>query len=56
MGIVRGIGNRRGDVRLDPSGPLADAHELGRTVFERASTDHRIDTVRPGSTWATLGT
>jgi hypothetical protein len=52
---VRGIGNKRGDVLRDPSDPLAAAHELGRTLFDRQATDYRIDTERAGSTWASLG-
>jgi multimeric flavodoxin WrbA len=55
VGVVRGIGNKRGDVLLDPSDPIEAARELGRTLFDRMSTDYRLDTVRPGSTWATLG-
>jgi multimeric flavodoxin WrbA len=55
VGVVRGIGNKRGDVLQDPSDPLAAAHDLGRTLFERQATDYRIDTERAGSTWATLG-
>lgn len=54
-GYVCGIGNKRGDVRLDPQDPLEDARELGRTLFARVTTDYRIDTERPGSTWAGLG-
>jgi multimeric flavodoxin WrbA len=55
VGVVRGIGNKRGDVLQDPSDPLAAAHELGRTLFDLQATDYRIDTERPGSTWASLG-
>ena len=55
VAVVRGIGNKRGDVLRDPSDPLAAAHDLGRTLFERQATDYRIDTERAGSTWATLG-
>jgi multimeric flavodoxin WrbA len=51
VGIVRGIGNRRGDVELDPSDPLGAAHELGHTLEARRGTDYRIDTERPSSTW-----
>jgi len=50
VGVVRGIGNRRGDVELDPADPLDAARELGRTLAERHSTDYRIDTERPAST------
>jgi len=55
VGVVRGIGNKRGDVLRDPSDPLEAARELGRTLFDRHATDYRIDTERAGSTWATLG-
>jgi multimeric flavodoxin WrbA len=51
VGVVRGIGNRRGDVELDPSDPLLAARELGRTLAVLHSTDYRIDTDRPASTW-----
>lgn len=55
VGYVCGIGNKRGDVLRDPQDPIAAARALGRTLFERVATDYRIDTERPGSTWATLG-
>ena len=55
VGVVRGIGNQRGDELQDPSDPLGAAHELGRTLFDRQATDYRIDTERAGSTWASLG-
>ena len=55
VGVVRGIGNKRGDVLQDPSDPLAAARDLGGTLFERQATDYRIDTERAGSTWAALG-
>jgi multimeric flavodoxin WrbA len=52
VGVVQGIGNRRGDVLLDPSDPLGRARELGRRIDVLGSTDYRLDTDRPGSTWA----
>jgi multimeric flavodoxin WrbA len=52
VGIVTGIGNRRGEVRDDPSAPLAAAHDLGRRLFEIRATDYQLDTDRPGSVWA----
>ena len=55
VGYVCGIGNKRGDVLRDPEDPIGAARRLGRTLFERVATDYRIDTERPGSTWATLG-
>ena len=51
VGVVRAIGNTRGDVERDPDDPLAAARTLGRTLDERNGTDYRIDTDRPGSTW-----
>ena len=54
VGVVRGVGNKRGDVLRDPSHPIGAARELGRTLFDRMSTDYRLDTERPGSTWASL--
>ncbi len=55
VGFVCGIGNKRGDVLRDPQDPIGAARDLGRTLFERVTTDYRIDTERPGSTWASLG-
>jgi multimeric flavodoxin WrbA len=54
VGVVRGIGNKRGDVLRDPSDPIGAARELGRTLLDRKSTDYQLDTERPGSTWASL--
>jgi multimeric flavodoxin WrbA len=51
VGVVNGIGNKRGDVRLDPARPLERARELGRRLEELRSTDYRLDVERPGSTW-----
>ena len=51
VGVVNGIGNRRGDVRADPDRPLERARDLGRRLFELNSTDYRIETDRPGSVW-----
>jgi multimeric flavodoxin WrbA len=55
VGVVRGIGNKRGDVLQDPTDPLAAAWQLGMELFDRRATDYRIDTERPGSTWGSLG-
>jgi multimeric flavodoxin WrbA len=51
VGVVRGIGNRRGEVATDPCGPLAEAGALGREFFSRTYTDYRIDTPRAGTVW-----
>jgi multimeric flavodoxin WrbA len=53
VGVVQGIGNKRRDVLLDPSDPLGRAREMGRRMAELRSTDYRLDTERPGSTWQT---
>jgi multimeric flavodoxin WrbA len=51
VGVVTGIGNKRGDVIADPDHPLDRARTLGRRLFEVKSTDYRIDTDRAGSVW-----
>lgn len=51
VGVVQGIGNKRGDVRRDPSDPLERARELGRRFETLCSTDYRLDVERPASTW-----
>ena len=51
VGVVQGIGNKRGDVTRDPSDPLEQARDLGRRLGERRYTDYRLDTDRPGTTW-----
>ncbi len=52
VGIASGIGNKRGEVRDDPSDPLGDAKRLGQRLFEHRVTDYRLDTVRPGAVWS----
>ena len=51
VGVVQGIGNKRGDVMRDPSDPLEQARDLGRRLADRHYTDYRLDTDRPGTTW-----
>jgi hypothetical protein len=51
VGVVQGIGNTRRDVVLDPSDPLARTRELGRRIADLRSTDYRLDTDRPNTTW-----
>jgi multimeric flavodoxin WrbA len=53
VGVVRGIGNRRGEITADPCGPLVEAKALGREFFSRTYTDYRIDTPRAGTVWPT---
>lgn len=51
VGVVRGVGNARGEVRRDSQTPLANAERLGRELFERRYSDYRIDTPRSGRVW-----
>jgi len=53
VGVVNGIGNKRGDVRADPDHPLDRARTLGRRLFELKSSDYRIDTDRRKTVWGT---
>jgi multimeric flavodoxin WrbA len=52
VGVVQGVGNKRRDVLVDPGEPLVRARDLGRRISELRSTDYRLDTERPGSTWS----
>jgi multimeric flavodoxin WrbA len=51
VGIVRGVGNSRGEVARDPGSPLLAAEQLGREFFERKYSDFRLDTERSGRVW-----
>jgi Multimeric flavodoxin WrbA len=51
VGVVRGIGNSRGEVSRDPDSPESHAEQLGRTFFSRKYTDYRLDTPRRGRVW-----
>ncbi len=53
VGVVRGVGNSRGEVGNDPSDPILAAEQLGREIFERKYSDFRIDTQRSGRVWPT---
>jgi multimeric flavodoxin WrbA len=52
IGVVRGIGNSRGEVICDPNCPDLAAEQLGREIFERRFSDFRIDTQRSGRVWS----
>jgi multimeric flavodoxin WrbA len=52
VGFVNGVGNKRGEVALDPARPLEAAHELGRRLFEIHYSDYRIDSERANTVWA----
>ena len=49
--VVVGVGNSRGDVCLDPAGPLAAAQAMGRRLFEARVADYQFDTPRGHSVW-----
>ena len=51
LGYVQGIGNKRGDVALDPNKPLARAREMGKHFFHIKYTDYRLDIGRNSSVW-----
>jgi multimeric flavodoxin WrbA len=51
VAVVQGIGNSRRDVLRDPGDPLGRARKLGGELSKLRSTDYRLDTDRPNSTW-----
>jgi multimeric flavodoxin WrbA len=51
VGVVRGIGNSRSDVALDPNDPASAAEQLGREILTRKYSDYRLDTPRSGRVW-----
>lgn len=55
VGVVHGVGNRRGEVVDDPRNPVAAAEALGREFFARAYSDYRADTPRSTAVWGTAG-
>jgi multimeric flavodoxin WrbA len=52
VGVVRGVGNSRGEVAHDPAAPVLEAEQLGRSIFERRYIDYRIDIKRGGRVWS----
>jgi multimeric flavodoxin WrbA len=51
VGVIRGIGNSRGDVLHDPCCPVHMAEKLGRDFFELHYSDYCLDTPRGGRVW-----
>ena len=51
VGVVRGVGNSRGEVRNDPEDPIRQAERLGAEIFSRAYSDYRLDTKRAPVVW-----
>lgn len=52
VGVVVGIGNRRGEVRFDPTDPLAAARDLGATIGTAHYSDYNMDSERSNAVWA----
>jgi multimeric flavodoxin WrbA len=51
VGVVTGIGNKRGEVRCDPAGPLEGARRLGGRLFEAHHSDYNMDSERSNAVW-----
>lgn len=51
VGVVQGVGNRRGEVTLDPDDPLGRCRDLGRDLWDRRYTDFSLRSERPGAVW-----
>ncbi|MFW5681753.1 MAG: flavodoxin family protein [Phycisphaeraceae bacterium] len=49
--VVRGIGNKRGDVSVDPADPLARCRRLGANLLTAHHSDYCLDSDRAGSVW-----
>ncbi|MFA7437763.1 flavodoxin family protein [Castellaniella sp.] len=52
VGVVRGFGNRHGEVRQDPNEPVQAAERLGQEFFLRKYSDYCIDTERSAGVWS----
>jgi multimeric flavodoxin WrbA len=52
VGVVYGVGNKRGEVAFDPAGPLDAARLLGAQFFERHHSDYSLFAERPNAVWA----
>ncbi|MCJ2131293.1 flavodoxin family protein [Methylobacterium sp. E-045] len=51
VGVVRGVGNSRGEVRNDPDDSIRQAERLGAEILDRAYSDYRLDTKRAPVVW-----
>jgi putative NADPH-quinone reductase len=51
VGVVNGIGNKRGEVRYDPNGPLDAARRLGAELFDLHHSDYWMQAERPNAVW-----
>jgi multimeric flavodoxin WrbA len=48
---INGVGNHRGEVRLDPTEPLRAARNLGAHLFDMHHSDYTITTSRGNHVW-----
>lgn len=55
VGVVNGVGNRRGEVDRDPSDPLGAARRLGAELATLRYTDYRLESQRAGAVWGDAG-
>jgi multimeric flavodoxin WrbA len=51
VAVVNGVGNRRGEVRRDPSDPVGAARDLGRRLFDVHHSDYTVLTERARNVW-----
>lgn len=51
VGVVNGVGNRRGEVEFDPAGPLKEAYRIGAELASLHHSDYRVDTGRSTTVW-----
>ncbi len=49
--VVQGVGNRRGEVALDPDDPLGRCRQAGRDLAKLRYTDFSLRSERPGAVW-----
>jgi hypothetical protein len=52
LGVIYGVGNKRGEVAFDPAAPLVAARRLGTQFFERHHSDYNLEAERPNAVWA----
>jgi len=51
VGVVQGVGNKRGEVQFDPLDPLGAARRLGAGIFDLHHADYVVDSDRPNAVW-----
>ncbi len=51
VGVLRGVGNSRGEVHADPGEPLKAARAFGKEFFQLKYSDYRIDSERSSRVW-----